>query len=267
MSSISDAEFAQFRRFIFDAAGITLAESKKALVSGRLAGRLARCGVDSYGEYFKLLKQGEAADELQMAIDLLTTNETYFFREPKHFAFLKKHVQAKGAFAQPFRVWSAAGSSGEEAYSIAMLLEDCAPGQQWEVLCSDISARVLNKARRGHYPTARLEQVPPGYLKRFCLKGHGDQEGTMLITRALRDKVKFMQVNLNVALPKIGQFDFIFLRNVLIYFNGDTKRQVMKRMLSVLRPGGYLFIGHSENLAGVTDALEHVAPAIFRKPQ
>lgn len=266
MNTISDTEFAQFRRFIFDAAGITLSDSKKALVSGRLAGRLAKCGVDSYGEYFKLLKQNESAAELQMAIDLLTTNETYFFREPKHFEFLKKHVTAKGSFAQPFRVWSAAGSSGEEAYSIAMLLEDCVPGQLWEVLCSDISARVLNKARRGHYPTARLEHVPPGYLRRFCLRGLGDHEGTMLITKALRDKVKFQQVNLNVPLPKIGMFEFVFLRNVLIYFNIETKRQVIKRILSALRPGGYLFIGHSENLSGITDAVQHVAPAIFRKP-
>src|SRR5579863_1777263 len=113
MTTISDAEFALFRRFIFDAAGISLSDGKKALVSGRLAGRLAYCGVETYGEYFNLLKQGASSSELQMAIDLLTTNETYFFREPKHFAFLRKHAQAEGSFAQPFRVWSAAGSTGE----------------------------------------------------------------------------------------------------------------------------------------------------------
>jgi chemotaxis protein methyltransferase CheR len=261
---ISDGEFGQFRRFIFEAAGITLGESKKALVSGRLAKRLQACKVRSYGEYFKLLMSGNS-QELQVAIDLLTTNETYFFREPKHFQFLKQQIQSGGVPRSALRIWSAAGSTGEEAYSIAMLLEDLLTGQPWEVVASDISTRVLERARSGHYSMGRIDNFPTGYLQRFCLKGRDSQAGTMLVERALRAKVRFLQVNLNEPLPHLGMFDVVFLRNVLIYFNTETKRKVVGRIFNVVKPGGYLFIGHSESLVDVTDALELVAPAIYRK--
>jgi chemotaxis protein methyltransferase CheR len=265
MIRISEHEFGQFRRFIFDAAGITLSDAKKALVSGRLAKRLHACRVSNYGEYFRLLMSGESPLELQTAIDLLTTNETYFFREPKHFDFLKQRISQEGFGGAALRVWSAAGSTGEEAYSIAMLLEDCLPGQPWEVLASDISSRVLERARAGHYSLERINHFPPGYLQRFCLKGRDSQAGTMLVQRGLRAKVRFMQVNLNATLPHLGMFDVIFLRNVLIYFNMDTKRKVVARVLNCLKPGGYLFIGHSESLIEVTEAVELLAPAIYRK--
>jgi chemotaxis protein methyltransferase CheR len=265
MIRISEHEFGQFRRFIFDAAGITLSDAQKALVSGRLAKRLHACRVSNYGEYFRLLMSGESPLELQTAIDLLTTNETYFFREPKHFDFLKQRISQEGFGGAALRVWSAAGSTGEEAYSIAMLLEDCLPGQPWEVLASDISSRVLERARAGHYSLERINHFPPGYLQRFCLKGRDSQAGTMLVQRGLRAKVRFMQVNLNATLPHLGMFDVIFLRNVLIYFNMDTKRKVVARVLNCLKPGGYLFIGHSESLIEVTEAVELLAPAIYRK--
>jgi chemotaxis protein methyltransferase CheR len=263
---ISDTEFGQFQRFIFEAAGITLTDAKKALVSGRLAKRLHVCQVKTYGEYFRLLMSGESPLELQTAVDLLTTNETYFFREPKHFQFLKKEITGGTLRASPsLRVWSAAASTGEEAYSVAMVLEDGLPGQPWEVVGSDISARVLERARAGHYSMERISQFPPGYLQRFCLKGRDAQEGTMLVQRALRNKLRFLRVNLNEPLPHLGAFEVIFLRNVLIYFSLETKRKVVARVLNLLQPGGYLFIGHSESLIEVTDAVELLAPAIYRK--
>jgi chemotaxis protein methyltransferase CheR len=264
MIRISDREFGQFQRFIFETAGITLTSSKKALVSGRLAKRLHACRVSNYGDYFKLLMSGESPLELQTAVDLLTTNETYFFREPKHFQFLKQQVST-GAMGSSPRIWSAAASTGEEPYSIAMLLEDCLPGQPWDVVASDISSRVLERARAGHYSMERIGNFPPGYLQRFCLKGRDEQAGTMLVQRALRNKVRFLHVNLNTPLPHLGTFDVIFIRNVLIYFNIETKRKVVARVLNVLKPGGYLFIGHSESLIEVTEAVELVAPAIYRK--
>jgi chemotaxis protein methyltransferase CheR len=266
MIRISDTEFGQFQRFIFEAAGITLSDAKKALVSGRLAKRLQACRVANYGDYFRLLMSGESPVELQTAVDLLTTNETYFFREPKHFDFLKKQLTSGALQASPVRVWSAAGSSGEEAYSVAMLLEDCLPGLPWEVVASDISARVLERARAGHYSMERIAHFPPGYLRRFCLKGRDTQEGTLLIERRLRNKVRFLQVNLNAPLPHLGTFDVIFLRNVLIYFSLETKRKVVARVLGALKPGGYLLIGHSESLIEVSEAVALVAPAIYRKP-
>jgi chemotaxis protein methyltransferase CheR len=264
MATITDKEFVQFQRFIYGAAGITLPDSKKALVSGRLAKRLAAHQMSSYGDYLRLLTNGESAVEPQVAVDLLTTNETYFFREPKHFEFLRGQVTGARAAGSRYRVWSAAGSTGEEAYSIAMVLEDCIPGQ-WEVIASDISARVLERARSGHYPTARISQVPAAYLQRFCLRGVDSEDGTLLIDRRLRERVRFDQINLNAALPQMGSFDVVFLRNVLIYFNADTKRSVVARILNVLKPGAFLLIGHSESLVDVSDAADLVAPAIYRK--
>jgi chemotaxis protein methyltransferase CheR len=263
--SISDQEFAHFQRFIFDAAGITLADSKKLLVSTRLGRRVQHHELGSFAQYFRLLNSGESPAEVQTAIDLLTTNETYFFREPRHFEFLERHLAAQPVRQQPIRIWSAAGSTGEEAYSIAMLLEDRFPGRSWEILASDISSRVLDRARAGHYPMERARHVPQAYLQRFCLKGTGRQRDTLLIERGLRSKVSFLQINLNDRLPAIGTFDFVFLRNVLIYFNTQTKREVVARALSVLQPGGWLFIGHSENLNGICDAVKPAAPSIYRK--
>lgn len=263
--SISDEEFVQFQRFIYDVAGISLSCAKKALVGGRLSRRLRDCAVPSYGAYFKLLDSGEAPGEVQIAVDLLTTNETYFFREQKHFDFLRTLVAAPPRPGHPLRVWSAASSSGEEAYSIAMLLADCLSGERWEVLGSDISLRVLRRARTGHYPLSRARHIPEAYLRRFCLKGTGPQQGTLLIERGLRERVQFAQVNLNAAFADMGPFDVIFLRNVMIYFDNDTKRGVVARVLAQLRPGGHICIGHSESLHEISDAVVAVAPAIYRK--
>ena len=265
--AISDAEFTQFQRFIFEAAGISLSSSKKALVSGRLEKRLRHYRVDSYGAYSQLLASGKEPGEVQIAVDLLTTNETYFFRESGHFDFLREQALAAARRSQPFRVWSAASSSGEEAYSIAMVLADCLDSTPWEVLGSDISSRVLAGASAGHYQMERARHIPPPYLRRFCLKGIGPQDGTLLMERNLRSKVRFIQVNLNQALPELGLFDVIFLRNVMIYFNDDTKRQVVARVLSLLKPGGHFCIGHSETLNQINTTVHTLSPSIYRKPQ
>lgn len=265
MVLISDREFEQFQQFIYEAAGITMTGAKKALVAGRLAKRVQHHNLGSFGEYFRLLNGANAGPELQTAVDLLTTNETYFFREPKHFDFLREQALQVKRRGQPFRVWSAASSTGEEAYSIAMVLADCLEGEAWEVLGTDISTRVLARARTGHYPLERARHIPQAYLKRYCLRGTGPQEGTVLMERSLRAKVQFSHANLNTALPQLGGFDLIFLRNVMIYFNGDTKQKVVARVLSQLKPGGHLIIGHSESLHGVTDAVAAVVPSIYRK--
>lgn len=269
---LSERDFANFQRFIHAAAGITLSAGKKALVSGRLVKRLKQCQISSYAQYYALLAGGTAPAEAQLAIDLLTTNETYFFRESRHFDLLREqalaaHQQCRQSYqqSQPFRVWSAASSSGEEAYSIAMVLADCLGESPWEVFGSDISLRVLKKAGAGHYAMDRARHVPPDYLKRFCLKGIDHQQGTLLVERSLRRRVQFMQVNLNEVLPRIGLFDVIFLRNVMIYFNGDTKRSVVNRVLAQLKPGGHFCIGHSETLNDISDAVQQVAPSIYQK--
>lgn len=267
-TAITDQEFDCFQRFIFEAAGITLSKAKKALVSGRLGKRLQHHQLRTYGEYFRLLSSGEHPQEVQTAIDLLTTNETYFFREPKHFELLRQHALHSSKTRQPLRVWSAASSSGEEAYSMAMILADCLDphGIDWEVVGSDVSARVLQQARTGHYSLTRTTHIPKAYLQRFCLKGKGAQEGTLLIDKQLRARVRFLQVNLNEQLPSLGTFDFIFLRNVMIYFSTDTKRQVVARVLSALKPGGHFVIGHSESLHDISSAVQQIGPSVYRKP-
>ena len=265
-ASLRDQEFTQFQEMIYRIAGISLSSSKKPLVSGRLAKRLKHYRLSSYGEYFKLLTSGSNPDEMQMAVDLLTTNETYFFREPKHFDFLREKILPAHPHGRPFRVWSAASSTGQEPYSIAMTLAEGLNGKPWEMVASDISTRVLEKARTGHYPIEQARHIHQDYLRRYCLKGVDEQEGTFLINRTLRSPISFMQVNLNTPLPQIGDFDLVFLRNVMIYFDNDTKRQVVLRIMQRMRPGAYLLIGHSESLNGIVGELQMVAPSVYRKP-
>jgi len=266
MKPISDSEFLRFQRFIFDEAGITLSDAKKALVTGRLSKRLAHHQLESFGDYFQLLQSGREPAEVQMAIDLLTTNETYFFREPKHFDFLREQALAAHARGQNFRVWSAASSSGEEAYSIAMVLADTLGMGPWEVLGTDISTRVLKDAARALYPMERARHVPGNYLHRFCLKGHGEHEGMLLIERSLRQRVHFSQVNLNTLLPELGSFDLVMLRNVMIYFSDETKQQVVQRVCATLKPGGHFLVGHSESLNSLKVSVQAVSPSIYRRP-
>lgn len=264
---LSDPEFTRFQRFIFDAAGITLSATKKPLVSGRLAKRVAQHGCESYGEYLDLVTdRKQPSTETQVAIDLLTTNETYFFREEKHFDLLRKTALAARASRQPFRVWSAACSSGEEVYSMAMVIDDSlGPGAAWEVLGTDISTRVLARARTGHYVVERTKLIPDAYLRKYCLRGTGTQQGTLLVERSLRERVRFAQVNLNDKLPELGQFDVVFLRNVMIYFSTDTKRAVVARVLGPLKKDGLFCIGHSESLNDLGAPVQALAPSIYKK--
>jgi chemotaxis protein methyltransferase CheR len=263
---LQEKEFAQFRDLIYRIAGISLSPSKKALVSSRLAKRLTHYGLVSYGEYFQMITAANGKTELQMAVDLLTTNETHFFREPKHFDFLRQRILPTRKPGKPLRIWSAACSSGEEPYSIAMLLDEVLGKAPWEIVASDLSMRVLEMARTGLYPIERMLEIPSCYLSNCCLKGTGTQEGTLLIERKLRERVQFMQHNLTEAPPKLGEFDVIFLRNVMIYFDQDTKRQVVSRLLSLLRPGGHFLVGHSETLNGITEDVRPVQPAVYLKP-
>jgi len=264
--TLKDDEFHQFQSWLHRTAGISLSPAKKALVSGRLSKRLQHHQLPSYGDYFRLITQSSEAAELQIALDLLTTNETYFFREPKHFDFLRAQILPQAKPGQTFRLWSAASSSGEEPYTLAMTLADGLNSTPWEIVASDISTRVLEKARAGHYPLERAHNIPKHLLSKYCLKGTGSQEGTFLIERSLRSRVQFMQVNLNNALPRLGEFDAIFLRNVMIYFDMDTKREVVARILPLLKPGGYFIVSHSESLNGITESLKLISPSIYRKP-
>lgn len=264
--AITDQEFGLFRKLIYDIAGISLSDAKKMLLVGRLSKRLRDLGLSTFSEYFRHVTADASPEraELQTVVDLLTTNETFFFREPKHFDFLRELAQRHKGQGN-FRVWSAASSSGEEAYTIAMVLSETLGSAPWEVVGTDISSKVLSKAQRGHYPLERIDGIPTALLKKYCLKGLGRQSGTLLITKELRQRVHFMHSNLMAPHKGLGQFDAIFLRNVMIYFDQETKRKVVANLLPYLKRDGHLIVGHSESLTGMCEALRPLRPTIYRR--
>jgi chemotaxis protein methyltransferase CheR len=265
MHPVNDAEFALFQRLFYDRIGLHLSEHKKQLLSGRLGKRLSQLGLLNFRAYFELISSPNEQAELQTAIGLITTHETSFFREAHHFQILREQIAADGASSRGLRVWSAACSTGEEPWSIAMTLhQTLGDGADWEIVASDISAQELEKAASGLYPMERAKGIPPEYLKACCLKGTGKFEGKFLIDRALKEHVRFRQVNLMEVPSALGIFDVAFLRNVIIYFDAPTKVRVIKSVCERLRPDGWLMLGHSESLAGMDLPLRQVKPSVFR---
>ncbi len=270
MQTLRTPTFERIAALMHGAVGLSFGENKMSLVSSRLSPRIQRLGLGSFEDYAALLESPDDGGEFQVAVDLLTTNETYFFREPAHFELLEQTL----ARERPRRlaVWSAASSFGDEAYSTAMLLADMAQqgriGSDWTVLGTDISDRVLQSASAAIYPVDRLRAVTPERLRRHCLRGEGESEGLVQIQPRLRERVSFGQLNLcaplDEALPG-APFDVVFLRNVLIYFDPPTKRSVVDRVLTQLRPGGLFFIGTAEGRVPCDTPLESLAPGAFRK--
>lgn len=263
---LTPPEFDWLGEFLRDRTGIELKPGKEPMVMGRLDRRLRHHELTTYSEYFQMLAGGDPL-ETQIAVDLLTTNETYFFREQKHFDFLREIFGSATRRTEQVRVWSAAASSGEEAYSIAMTLADCLPpGRTWSVLGTDISSRVLETARRGMYPVEAADKIPMALLRQHCLRGRDEFEGLLAIDRTLRERVTFREANLIDLPADLGTFDVVFLRNVMIYFGVETKRALVARVTSMLRPGGYLLVSHAETLNGIAGALRLVQPSVYLLP-
>lgn len=266
-SSISEEEFQAFQQLIKTLTGIFLTDSKKQLVFGRLRMRLRQLGMSSFDQYLKLVKDSNQTVERQMMVDLLTTNETYFFREPKHFDFLKTEVIPNRDQRRPLRIWSAACSTGEEPYSIGMVLADVlglSKPATWEITASDISQRVVDKAKLGIFPDQRLEGIPPSYLKKYFTFSDLSGEKKLEVSQGIQERVRFLRLNLNESLPELGKFDVIFLRNMLIYFQPESKIEIARRVIKSLHPGGWLLIGHSESLKDVDPGLKAVSPSVYR---
>ncbi len=263
MKPLSNKAFEAVTKLFHSVSGIKLSEAKHALVTGRLQRLATEAGEADLEQYVdKLLRGGAPAQEMTRLIDRLTTNETYFFREPQHYNDLAERL-AGLAPGQDFKVWSAASSSGEEAYSAAMLMSDQLPNHPWQIVGTDLSTAMVESARRGLYPMDRARMVPPGYLKRFCLKGQGDQTGQLLVSRELRAKVNFEQANLMQTLPEsLPMFDVIFLRNVLIYFDNPAKTEIVRRVLGKLKPDGVLYTGHAESLSNLGLPVRTVCTAV-----
>lgn len=262
----TDEEFYAYQKLILEKIGIFLPLSKKTLLVNRLWKRLNAHKLDSYHDYYCLLVSKKGQAELNIALELVTTNETYFFREQKHFDFMADHILPQFKANDKIRIWSAAASTGEEPYSIAMLLADrCAAN--WDLLCSDVNSTVIQHAKIGIYPNARVQNISDSYLRRFCRKGVGPQEGYIRVISELRSRVDFFTLNLNNDITQdIGKFDVVFLRNILIYFENDTKAKVLERIAKKMNPNSILFIGHSESLQGIDNPFIPVKPAIYRLP-
>ena len=265
--TLSPAAFERITGLMHATIGLSFPEHKRSLVSSRLGPRVQRLGLGSYEDYAALIDSDADGGEFQMAVDLLTTNETYFFREPAHYALIEEVLSAEKP--RSVAVWSAASSFGDEAYSTAMLLADLAQqgriGAQWSVLGTDISDRVLQSAAQGVFPEDRLRGVSPQRLKRHCLRGEGDSEGLVQMQPGLRDRVRFGQLNLCAGFAPLGPFDIVFLRNVLIYFDPPTKSAVVDRVLAQLRPGGLFFLGTAEGRVPCATKLQVLAPGAYRK--
>lgn len=261
---LKDSEFITVQKLIFREVGIDLQPSKKLLVQSRLLKRLLFYKFTSYLEYIRLV-QIDSQERIEM-INLITTNETYFFREIDHFEFLQKVIIPNHPFKTKFRFWSAAASVGAEAYSVAMLLDKTIARSDWEIVGTDINTEVIKKARVGLYPEKWSNKIPIELKKEYCLKGRGRHEGQFLIDRALVENIDFRVGNLMRYNSEIGMFDVVFLRNVLIYFDNDTKQLVVDNVLKNLRVGGYFVISQTENLNMLNiPSLKSVETSIYKK--
>jgi len=261
-------EFAKIRQLAYDTFGLDLRAGKETLVSTRLGKQIRESGCRSFDEYYQHVVEDSTGESLINLIDALTTNHTSFFREPAHFDFLRKTFLPEWKDRGTIGIWSAACSTGEEPYSIAIgLLEELGPAAPGKIriLATDISTRVLAKAGQGIYPAERFEGLPGLQLRRFWLRGEGDWAGCYRAKKQLRALVEFRRLNLLEPVPQIGHFPLIFCRNVMIYFDKPTQQRVVERLAGCLEPGGYLLTGHAESLTGIEHGLKYVQPAIYRK--
>jgi chemotaxis protein methyltransferase CheR len=262
MINISDKEYQKFTQLIFEEIGITLNEHKKTLIESRFYKRILHYKVSSFEEYYEICLN-DTHEKIEM-LNLITTNETYFFREQDHFDFLKKYLMEYNENTK-LRIWSAASSVGAEAYSIAMVCDNLLPSNMWEVLGSDINSHVIKKARMGLYPLTWSEKISDEYRHKYCLKGKGKYEGQFLIDRQLAKNVRFQSNNLLEQNISFGHFNIVFLRNVLIYFNTQTRVQVIKNIISNMKKGSIFIISQTENLNGLDlDELEQIQASVFR---
>lgn len=247
--TLSDGQFRRVCQLIYQRAGIVLADHKRDMVYNRLVRRLRQLGMDDFGRYLAVLESQPHSPEWQAFINALTTNLTAFFREAHHFPTLADHARRSRG---EYRVWSAAASTGEEPYSVAITLADTlgsAPGR-WRVFASDIDTDVLEKARSGIYRQSELKTLSQQQLASYFMRGTGPHSGLVRVRQTLASTVDFSVLNLldhEYALP--GPFDAIFCRNVMIYFDRATQQAILRRFVPLLKPGGLLFAGHSENFS------------------
>lgn len=268
---LGDEEFRFLAAFMSRESGIVLSEHKRQMVCGRLVKRLRALGMRTFAEYVDLLKGPAAHAEVENLVNAITTNITHFFREPHHFDYLRDLVLAPRLTERPrrprVRIWSAGCSSGEEPYSIAMVVADVLRnGEGWDalILATDIDTNVLTRAQTGLYKVEAVKHIPETYRKRFLRRVPGDAEHVQMADE-LKRLIRFKQLNLHEDWPMKGGFDAIFCRNVAIYFDKPTQKVLFNRYADILNMGGLLYLGHSESLIGVSDRFEVVGKTAYRR--
>lgn len=251
---------------VYDLCGINLKKGKEELVHSRLHKRLNALKMNSFEQYFNYLDHDKQGKEIIWMIDALTTNKTSFFREIQHFECLKDRV-LPNLKSNRLRIWSAACSSGEEPYSIAMLLAESLPNfKKWDIriLATDISTKVLAKAKEAVYDAEILEPIPQGWRQKYFVK-EDSQGKTYRVVPQLRNLISLARLNFMDKFPMRGPFDVIFCRNAMIYFDKPTQADLVSRFYDLIAPGGYLFVGHSESLTGANHKFRYIQPAVYQK--
>lgn len=274
-ASLSARDFGRLSRFIYDTCGIKMPEVKKTMLEARLQKRLRSLGMHSFTEYCDFLFSSDGMDkELVQMLDMVTTNKTDFFREPDHFNYLTQTVLPEWLKKHPgatLSIWSAGCSSGEEPYTLAMVLADFAlrnQGFDFRILATDISTRVLDKARTAIYTESQVEPVAVDFKKKYLLRSKDRSSGMVRIVPELREKVRFRRLNfMDDDFGLREQMDVIFCRNVIIYFDRPTQEKLLQRFHRHMKPGSFIFMGHSETLSGLDVPLVSVYPTVYRKPR
>ncbi len=267
----TDKDFERLRELVYRHTGIRMADNRRDLIYGRLSKRLRILGITRFSDYCRLIEDGYE-EELESFRNAVTTNLTAFFREAHHFDYLAQtllpELLARKNTERKLRIWSAGCSSGEEPYTLAMVLRETIPDpHNWDIriLATDLDSNVLKRAEAGIYELQGVQRTLGTRLKRWCLRGKGALEGKVKVKPVLREMIRFRKLNLMEAWPIKGRMDFIFCRNVLIYFDKPTQKKLFERFAGVLGEDGHLFIGHSESPLDLTDRFELIGKSIYRR--
>jgi chemotaxis protein methyltransferase CheR len=267
-SGLKAREFDQIRELAYQYCGLNIHAGKEELVAARLGKVMRELDIPTFAQYYQYVTSDKSGQALVVMIDALTTNHTSFFREPQHFEFLSNVILPALANRPRIDIWSAACSTGEEPYSLAMATlghYEKTHVPEIRIMATDISTRAIAAGELGVYPVERIQSMDRAVIKKYLLRGSGKSDGLCRIKPQVRGLVQFQRTNLMEPFPNIGMFSLILCRNIMIYFDAPTQEQLVRRLCQQLEPGGYLFIGHSESLNGISHPLKYVRPAIYRK--
>ena len=264
---LTDGHFKKISRLVYESCGIKLKDGKEALVRARIMKRIRALGMGSFGDYIRYIESDKGAQELGLMIDVMTTNKTSFFRESAHFDLLRDTILPDLKNGR-MRIWSAACSSGEEPFTISIVLKENIPDIEHKdvrILATDISARMLAKAREASYSEETVQNLPRPLLQKYFIRVQNGHAPAYRAKESIRALIKLAWLNLMAPWPMKGPFNIIFCRNVMIYFDRQTQQRLINRFWDLLQPGGYLFVGHSEGLSSISHKFRYIKPAVYMK--